>query len=139
MSLSRSTTRVAPVVALLLMLPRLAAAGTQVEHQNGIAYVSGGVGSEERAALAALSREFDLKLTLALASGDYVGDAAVRVTDAAGKTVLDAPTDGPLFYAQLPPGTYTVTVSRNGGHELQRSARVGDGGQAHLVFTWKAE
>ena len=108
-----------------------------IQQQGDVAYVSGGVG-EEKEALAAASRRFNLKVTMALGSGHFVGDARVLIEDAHGRPVLDTTADGPLLYAQLQPGTYTVHCSLN-GKEVRQTAQVGSGGQRAVSCTWPAE
>jgi hypothetical protein len=108
-----------------------------IQQQGDVSYVSGGVG-EEKEALAAASRRFNLKVTMALASGHFVGDARVLIEDAHGRPVLDTTADGPLLYAQLQPGTYTVHCSLN-GKEVRQTAHVGGSGQQAVSCTWSAE
>ena len=108
-----------------------------IQQQGDVSYVSGGVG-EEKEALEAASRRFNLKVTMALGSGHFVGDARVLIEDAHGRPVLDTTADGPLLYAQLQPGTYTVHCSLN-GKEVRQTAQVGGGGQQAVSCTWPAE
>jgi hypothetical protein len=112
--------------------------GLEVQDHDGVKYVTGGVGFDERKELDALSRQFNLKLTFALTNGDFLGESQVHITSADGTAVLDAVTDGPYFYVHLKPGTYTVKIDRD-GHVLQRTAHVTDRGQQHLMFSWKEE
>jgi hypothetical protein len=116
----------------------LAVATDLVIHQQGdVSYVSGGVG-EEKEALAAASNRFNLKVTMALGSGHFVSDARVLIEDAHGRPVLDTTADGPLLYAQLQPGTYTVHCSLN-GKEVRQTAQVGSSGQHAVSCTWPSE
>ncbi len=108
-----------------------------IQQQGDVSYVSGGVG-EEKEALEAASRRFNLKVTMALASGHFVGDARVLIEDAHGRQVLDTTADGPLLYAQLPPGTYTVHCTLN-GKEVRQTAQIGSTGQQAVACTWPAE
>jgi len=128
------------LLAITMVLPaRLAwTAELQVQNKNGVSYVTGGVSDDERTALTNMARDFNLKVTLAIKTGEFLGDAAVRIRDAHGDAVLDANTDGPLFYAKLPPGTYTVTIDRQ-GKELQKTAQVSSGHQTDLMFSWAQE
>ena len=75
---------------------------------------------------------------MALNAGNYVGDAKVRIVDAQGRAVLDAVADGPFLLAKLPPGAYTVSADLS-GKEQKQSARVGEGKQEQLKFTWPSE
>jgi hypothetical protein len=122
----------------ILLLVRSPSPGLEVQEHDGVKYVTGGVGFDERKELDALSSQFNLKLTLALTNGDFLGDSKVHITSADGATVLDAVTDGPYFYVHVKPGTYTVKIDRD-GHVLQRTAHVTGSGQQHLRFSWKEE
>jgi hypothetical protein len=44
----------------------------------------------------------------------------VRITDAAGKPVIEHVTDGPIFMARLPSGAYTVQASYNGRAQTRK-------------------
>jgi hypothetical protein len=122
----------------VLLLSTNPSLGLEVQEHDAVKYVTGGVGFDERKELDALSKQFNLKLTLALANGEYLGDSKVHITNAAGATALDAETDGPYFYVHLKPGKYTVKIDRD-GHVLERTVQVPGSGQQQLTFSWKAE
>jgi hypothetical protein len=106
------------------------------KHYQGIAYVSGGIGLDEREKLTATAKNFSLKLVFAVKSREYLSDVKVKITDSSGKKVLDAVADGPWFFADLPTGKYTVTVSLKGA-EKQSAANVVKGQrQTMLSFYW---
>ncbi len=108
----------------------------QVQNDRGIRYVSGGVGEGERAELNALSSEFNLRLLFAMqGSGDYLAEVRVNVLDSRGRVILSAQAQGPWFFAQLPPGMYTVEVGAI--DQIQRqTVRVGTH-QSPLSFYWR--
>jgi hypothetical protein len=124
--------------AAIVSLPYSARAEPKVHEHDGVSYISGGVGTDERRDIEAMSGQFNLKLTMALSDGHFVGDTQVRIQDPKGNTLVDTVADGPLFYAKLPPGTYSVSCSLN-GKETKRSATVGSGKQQQLTFTWPSE
>jgi hypothetical protein len=126
------------VLAAVLALPAMAAGTLEVHNQGAVAFVSGGVGHGERQALEAMSGRFNLKLTMALTNRDFVSDASVRIRDAQGQVVLDTVADGPLLFAQLKPGTYTVSCTLD-GKEIHKTAQLTSGKQQQLVFTWPSE
>jgi hypothetical protein len=108
---------------------------------QGIRYVSGGVGEDERAELDALSNQYNLRLLFAMqGSGEYLAAVRVNILDAHGGTVLTAQSRGPWFFAQLPSGDYVVDVSTP-GQGLQQPQRqevhIGDSGQSRLDFRWR--
>jgi hypothetical protein len=108
---------------------------------QGIRYVSGGVGEDERAELDALSNQYNLRLLFAMqGSGEYLAAVRVNILDAHGGTVLTAQSRGPWFFTQLPPGDYVVDASTP-GQGLQQPQRqevhIGDSGQSRLDFRWR--
>lgn len=108
----------------------------QVQDYRGVRYTSGGVGESERAELNALSGQFNLRLLFAMqGSGDYLADTKVIIADKRGETVLSATSNGPWFYAQLPPGTYTVEASTP--NQTQRQPVTIGTRQSRLNFYWR--
>lgn len=110
--------------------------GLQVREDRGIRYVSGGIGVGEREELNALASQFNLRLLFAVQAGNYLADIRVNITNARGETVLNAKSEGPWFFAQLPPGTYTVDVDAMGRTQGQ-SVRINSGRQSRLNFFWR--
>lgn len=108
---------------------------------QGIRYLSGGVGDGERTELDALSNQYNLRLLFAMqGSGEYLAAVRVNILDAHGGTVLTAQSRGPWFFTQLPPGDYVVDASTP-GQGLQQPQRqevhIGDSGQSRLDFRWR--
>ena len=108
---------------------------------QGIRYLSGGVGDSERTELDAMSHQYNLRLLFAMqGSGEYLSAVRVNILDARGGTVLTAESQGPWFFTQLPPGNYVVDVSTP-GQGLQQPQRqevhIGDSGQSRLDFRWR--
>lgn len=91
----------------------------QIQHANGNAFVSGGVGDDAMAALTAIENQYDLKLWLVGQSGAYLSDIQITIVDAQGKGVLLTTTEGPVLLANLPTGTYTVSGQKN-GHRIEQ-------------------
>src|SRR5215470_6670699 len=86
----------------------------QVKMYQGIPYISGGVGTEEHDLLQAQSREYNVELTFAVKAGNYLADIPLTIVDNQGRKVLEAVSEGPLFYTKLPPGAYTVIAQADG-------------------------
>lgn len=108
----------------------------QVKTYNGVSYVSGGFGVEERESLRAMSKDDNLKLIFALQNKDYLGGAEVLIKDDKGKEVLEGVSDGPWFFTKLPAGKYTIEATAM-GQTLKQVAHVPSKGQAQLYFAWK--
>ena len=107
----------------------------QVITQNGVSFVSGGVGVDSQERLNAREKEFNLKLVFTLVEGNYLADIGVTVKNAAGKTVIEHTAEGPFFMAKLPAGTYSVSVVDD-GKEQTRKVAVRDGRLRTEYFRW---
>lgn len=105
----------------LLWTIAAAAQEPRIEERDGTRFVSGGVGIDERAALERQARKFNLKMTFAAAqSGKYIADVAVVVRDTGNREILKTDTDGPWLFANLRPGTYTVSATFDGKTQVRR-------------------
>ena len=109
-----------------------------VKNTGGVSYVSGGIGKESRDRLDSLTRDFNLKLVFATASGEYVSGVRVAIADAAGKTRLDATSEGPWFLTRLPAGNYQI-VATFAGNAVKRQAAIGTAKLTTIDFRWAAE
>ncbi len=113
----------------------------RVHNDQGVRYISGGVGESERAELNAQSGQFNLRLLFAIqGSGEYLSAIQVRILDANDATILTADSKGPLFLAQLAPGNYAVevTLPDGTGQQTQRqNAHINDSSQSRLEFYWR--
>jgi hypothetical protein len=107
-----------------------------VQQQDGMRFVTGGVGLEEREALKSMSGDFNVRLTFAVkGTGAYVANVDVAIADAKGMRVLTANADGPKLYAQLAPGKYTVKATFSGKTQTRRIS-VGKMGATEATFLW---
>lgn len=109
----------------------------QVKNQQGLSYVSGGFGVEERERLAVMGKDDNLVLSFALRDGEYLGGAEVSIKDQTGKEILSTSADGPLFYAKLPTGVYKVDATVM-GKTIEQTVHVPATGQVHAFFAWPA-
>ena len=112
-------------IALLVAASARAADPDRVQEMNGITFVSGGIGTDSRDSLAAREKSYNFKLVLTLeGSGTFVSDARVTLSNAAGKTLVEHVTEGPLFLAGLPTGAYVVSATfRNVTHSKKIQVR----------------
>jgi hypothetical protein len=124
----------AVAVALAIAAPSRAERASGVKEQGGVSYMTGGVGTDERARMESMAGEFNLRVEVASPTGAYVGTPRIEIRDAAGKTKLDAVANGPLLYAKLPPGSYTVSVHEQGRKPAQKSVQVGAQGAAQVTM-----
>ena len=145
--------RTSPFLAALLVsisLPLAASAAIttgastlDMGRAGNVAYVSGGVGDEERVALEDMERhhDYNLKLVFAIRAGNFLNGANVRISDARGGEVLNVQTTGPLFYAHLAPGSYTVQATpldpTQGTSTITRKVSIGSTASLRtLQFAW---
>ena len=127
-----------PVVVQATSLEPIDSAGVQIQpqQQNGITYLSGGIGLDESKSIQQ-TQGYNLHMTFAVgAQNEYTADVDVLIQKAPGQTVLTLSEAGPLVYVKLPAGKYSVIASRN-GQERRDVADIGTGGAArNLVFHW---
>jgi len=107
------------VVGLMLLWHAIAVGfnGTIIEKRTtdqGVAYLGGGVGVEERDWMQNLEQEYNLKLIFAGVDGKYLADIAVDIQDDNGDRVLETYVDGPWLLVNLPPGSYRITAACRG-------------------------
>lgn len=129
-----------PIVLEAASLEPVDNAGVQIQRQeqNGVAYLSGGIGEDEAKAIQQATG-YNLHMTFSIRpEGKYVPDVDVIVQKPQGQPVLTLSQAGPLVYVQLPPGRYTVVATRN-GEARHDTAEVGSGSPRQLVFNWKGE
>lgn len=108
----------------------------EAQSYKGVPYISGGVGSDERATLNTMAKKDNLELSFALRNKDYLGGAKVLIKDAKDRVVLQATSNGPLFYTRLPEGAYTVLATANGKTQIHK-VRIRDKGRTMVFFAWK--
>jgi hypothetical protein len=106
-----------------------------VKDYEGIPYVSGGIGLDEREAMSEIASEYNLKIVFALKEGNYLADASVLINNAQGKTVLDAVSEGPWLYVRLPAGQYAVTATMMEKANTEK-VQIKPAGQSVLHFYW---
>lgn len=131
----REVLGVALIGLAVMAAPALAADEPLVQQADGVSYVSGGVGDEERDRILSIGKDFNLKLVLATRSGAYLSDVNIVIVDGRGQQRLDVKSDGPLFYAKLPAGRYKIKAAAN-GVLLQESVDVAAQGQRTVNLRW---
>jgi len=107
-----------------------------VAHDNhGIAYVTGGVGQDEVAALRGLASRYNMRATFTTGSGEYLSGVAVQVSRSDGTVVFNATSDGPYLFARLPQGRYRLTASLDGA-QRSRELYVPARGDVRFTMVW---
>lgn len=103
--------------------------------EQGIRYLSGGIGITERQKMEAQAEGYNLKISFARADGHYTAGSAVHITDAANDTVTYINDAGPWLYVDLPRGSYHLHVDHQGMERMKR-VRLGNR-MKHVVFHFK--
>lgn len=110
-----------------------------VKTQNGIAYLSGGIGSDQVSAMKSAAKDYAFMLTCSVQNtGEYLADVKVSITDKAGTVVLDTVTEGPILLAKLSPGQYRISADSN-GTVLKKTVQIGAGHPVKLNLYWPAQ
>ena len=104
---------------------------------GGVSYLTGGIGLDESKAIKAAEKDFSLSLLFAQTKrGEFVSDVKVSIKDKAGKTVLEAVSEGPVLLARLPAGAYTVSADY-GGKVMVKKVQVVAKGVTRAGFVWE--
>lgn len=127
------TVRVILASTTIALLTPAAMAQVTPQKEGNITYITGGIGRAETDALKAVQADYNLLLTSSNTEGYFVGDTALKILDSQGKTLVTA-LAGPLFYAKLPAGTYTLEATRAGEVKKQR-VTIGKAA-TRAYFTW---
>ncbi len=133
----------APAVGMVLLTGFAPAASARavmpMEQTHGMVhFVSGGIGSDESAAMKQAASRYALELVFAKrqrGNDDYLAYVPVVIRNAEGNVVLDTRSRGPYLLANLPGGTYTVTATER-GIAKQQTVHVAAGNHQSLVFEW---
>ena len=107
----------------------------QVSQQGQITYTSGGIGLEERGALEATAKKYNLIISNADRKGEFTAETTIVVTKKGNQEMLIVNDVGPLLYAKLPAGAYVVKAT-NGDKKAERTVSITGQKQARIYFTW---
>lgn len=102
----------------------------------GVKYLIGGIGAGSRKVLKQQASDYSLHLVTVL-GGKYVTQAHIVISNGSGKTLLDTTGDGPMLYAQLDPGPYTITATLD-GRTRKQSVDIRQGRPQELTLSWLA-
>lgn len=88
--------------------------------ENGVTFVSGGIGEGPQQLMQAMRKGYNLRMTFAQkVTGDYLSDVKVVIRDSTGKELVTAISEGPFFFAKLPPGKYSVSTEYRGSAQVR--------------------
>lgn len=109
------------VLAIGIALADEAAVGIKVHKQSDIKYVTGGSSEEEAKNFASIANKYPVQMTF-LVDGKHVADirdVKIKVIDARGDVLVEANSEGPLFYASPPSGRWTFDAEWKGQKQTQ--------------------
>jgi hypothetical protein len=107
----------------------------QVMHQEGISYTSGGYGLNERGALEATAKKYDLIISNADKKGEFTAGTKFVITNKGNHKTLTVKDTGPLFYAKLPAGTYVIKAV-NDDRKVERTISIMSKKQDKIHLIW---
>ena len=108
----------------------------EIMQQNNITYVTGGIGDDEKAALDAAKGNYNLHIINANPDGAYVSNVHLSIADKTGTEVFSSDA-GPIFYAKIPNGRYSVTATHNDQTKKQNLTISSQTKASHINFVWK--
>jgi hypothetical protein len=109
---------------------------TEGKTSQGFPYLFGGVSSNEREAMEARAKGYNIKLVFAAKDGSFISGVSVMIATVKGAEIVSLNTDGPWFYIQLPPGTYSVRATFKGETKEVRGLRVPVDKRIQQGFVW---
>ena len=104
--------------------------------EQGFPYMSGGIGIDEREVMQSWGGAYNLKLSFAEESGTYLSDVKLLIEDETGREMIRTTSNGPWFYVQLPPGTYTIKATFEDETKQIKNLRLSEGGRALRYVHW---
>ena len=107
----------------------------EVQKSGDVQFITGGVGDEERKAMESIRKNYNLRVMSSEIGGAYVADSKYVIKDSKGAVIVDAMA-GPMFFANLPAGSYVLDATNEGRSKSQKFA-VGASKPASFHFTWK--
>ncbi|OUL95701.1 hypothetical protein [Paraburkholderia hospita] len=103
--------------------------------QNGIRYVTGGIGEDEVKALNSVASKYNVRITLVAKSGHYLSDVDVRIS-AGTRSILSVRTAGPFLFVHLPAGQYRISARDRHVTETRKILVPARGG-IDVRFSWE--
>jgi hypothetical protein len=97
---------------------------------------SDGVTQDSRDAMMKTARDYNLRIGFAEGDGSFLANVQVAIHDTQGATVWSGMVEGPLLFARIPTGSYTVTATSD-GRSIRRTVKASEG-TAIEYFRWPA-
>ena len=94
-----------------------------------------GFGLEERDALKATAKNYNLIMSNADKVGKLTAGTTIVITNKYNQETLRVNDAGPLFYAELPAGAYVIKAA-NGDQKAERNVSITGQKQARIYLIW---
>jgi hypothetical protein len=108
-----------------------------VEAARATMFINGGVGQDEENYMHKVAKDWSLRMIFSeRKDNEFVAGVSLLVTDKQGRPYLQLDHGGPLTYAMLPAGTYSVTARFHGQAETREVTLDGKTGR-DVYFHWK--
>lgn len=104
-----------------------------------IAWISGGVGEEDRARMRQGAADYNVHLLFNDRQGGYLAEVPFAVTPTRGTQAWSGISRGPLLFLKLRPGTYRIDAEINGVWQSQRVRAGASGPAAQMRFVARGD
>lgn len=105
--------------------------------EGGIAFLSGGIGKQERGVLQEMEKEYPLKLVFSNRKGEYLSDVIVKVFGQKGDRILTTVSNGPWLFLDLPDGIYNLEASFNSDRKKVSGIQIVKRTQKVVFIQWQ--
>lgn len=105
-----------------------------IQQEGNVRFITGGYGDEERTALNSVQNDYNLHVMSSGKNGEFSGDSQLTIYDKMGNEVLTTDA-GPIFYATLPAGNYTISAN-NEGISQKKTVKVSEHAVANTHLVW---
>ena len=109
---------------------------TEGKTEQGFAFLSGGVSSDEREVMEQKGKAYNVKLSFAEKRGPYLSDIKLEIRGPKGAEIISTTTNRPWFFIQLPAGTYAVRAGFKGQIKEIRNLTVSKDKAVRQTFVW---
>ena len=109
----------------------------QQKQEGDVTYITGGIGDSEVDQLKSQEANYNFQMINSDPTGHYTADTDLVIQSKDGHEMIRVNDAGPLFYAQLPPGVYTVEATHDGRTETKTIRISAKGQPAKAVMIWR--
>jgi len=124
----------------LFALPLLGIGQVPAIQSNGaIQFISGGIGSDESAAMKAVAKNWPIYMEFSQRDGDksaWVSEVSLVISDANGRQIFNKTIDGPIILMRLNPGQYTAQATYQ-NKMIKNQFNIEKDKHQRLSFQWR--